>query len=182
MAAVALLPAIAYPYLLDKLPSREAITLALVPLIVGVFVLRLHAPDPIGDALEILQRPRPSFPIVIGEGQLYIELMAAADATTRSNLVYLKRPPGTGSRDPTNENELIRIAKLRPDYRVIEQKTFLDNNAIFYDLFRPNGSTDTTTPSLVQKGILRGPVDAKNGAILFWAARPTQDQQGGTVR
>jgi hypothetical protein len=57
MAAGALLPAIAVPYVLDKLPSGRAVALALVPLILGIFLFRAHAPDPIADALTMTYSP-----------------------------------------------------------------------------------------------------------------------------
>lgn len=178
MAAGALLPAIALPYVLNKVPSREIVALALVPLIVGILVLRSHLPDPIADALTILQKPRPPLPIVVGEGLLYIELVEAADPSTRSKLVYLKRPAGSLSPDPTNENQVIRLATFHPEYRVSEQKAFLDSNTSFYELCRPNMTTDTTTPALKEKGLLTGPLDAENGILLFRAEPPVENQQG----
>ena len=73
MVAGALLPAIAFPYVLEKLPSRRLVALGLVPLIVGILVVRSHAPDPIADTLAVLQEPTPAYPIVVGEGLLFIE-------------------------------------------------------------------------------------------------------------
>jgi hypothetical protein len=182
MVAGALLPAIAFPYLLDKLPSRRLVALALVPLIVGILIIRSHAPDPIADALTVLQKPRPSLPIVVGEGLLFIELMEAADPSTKSKLVYLKRPAGSSSPDPTNENQVIRLATFHPDYRISEQPAFLAGNVDFYELYRPNMSTDTTTPALIEKGILANPVDAEHGILLFRASSPTEVQQGAPNR
>jgi len=182
MAAGALLPAIAVPYLLDKLPSRRFVALALVPLIVGILILRSHAPDPVADALTVLQKPRPSFPIVVGEGRLYIELVEAADASTKSELVYLKRPAGSFSPDPTNENMVTRLATFHPEYWVSEQNAFLESNANFYALYRPGLSTDTTTPSLIEKGRLGGPLDAEHGILLFRASPPAETQQGDAKR
>jgi hypothetical protein len=174
MAVGALLPAIAAAYMLDKLSSRRFVASALVPLIVGILVLRSHAPDPVADVLTVLQKPRPSFPIVVGEGLLYIELTEAADANTKSELVYLKGPPGSFSPDPTNENLIARLATFHPEYRVSEQNAFLNSNANFYELYRPGRTTDTTTPSLVEKGRLGSPLDAERGILLFQASSPTE--------
>jgi len=182
MAAGALLPAIAAAYVLDKSPWRRRVALALIPAIVVILATRSHAADPIAEALAILQKPTPSLPIVVGEGLLFIELMEAADATTRSKLVYLKRPVGSFSPDPTNENEVIRLATFHPDYRVIERDAFLRGNASFYLLHRPNMSTDTTTPALIEKGLLGSPVDAENGVLLFRSPPSTKNQQGGDNR
>jgi hypothetical protein len=180
MAAGALLPAIAAPYMLDGLPSRRFVALALVPLIVGILILRSHAPDPVADVLTVLQKHRPAFPIVVGEGLLYIELMEAADPNTKPELVYLKRPAGSPSPDPTNENLVTRLATFHPEYRVSEQNAFLESNANFYELYRPGISTDTTTPSLIEKGRLGGPLDAERGILLFLPLPPPQAPQGAT--
>lgn len=182
MAAGALLPAIAAAAMLDRLPWRRFVALGLVPLIVGVLILRAHAPDRIANALAVLQKPGPPGPIVVGEGLLYIELMAAADAGTRSKLVYLKRPAGAFSPDPTNENEVIRLATFHPEYQVDERAAFLEANARFNVLYRPNESTDTTTPALLDQGLLGSPVTAEHGILLFRSSPPTPGQQGEAVR
>jgi hypothetical protein len=178
MAAGALLPAIAAAYMLDRLPPRRFVALALVPLIVGVLILRLQTPDHVAQALAVLQKPRPPAPVVVGEGLLYIELMEAADAGTRSRLVYLKRPAGSASPDPTNENEVTRLATFLPDYRVSEPSAFLRDNARFYLLARPDETTDTTTPALIEKGALGNLLDSEHGVLLFRSAPETDRQQG----
>jgi hypothetical protein len=178
MAAGALLPAIAAAYMLDRLPPRRFVALALVPLIVGVLILRLQTPDHVAQALEVLQKPRPPAPVVVGEGLLYIELMEAADAGTRSQLVYLKRPAGSVSPDPTNENEVTRLATFLPDYRISEPGAFLKDNARFYLLARPDETTDTTTPALIEKGALGSLLDSEHGVLLFRSAPETDRQQG----
>src|SRR6185437_15715013 len=148
MSAAALLPAVAGAYLLDKLPARRVVALALIPVIAGTLMNRLSVrpPDLIGDALTAVQRAKPPFPIVVGEGLLYIELMEAAEPATRARLVYLKRPEGAPSPDPTNENEVVRLATFLPDYRVSEQAAFLASTPIFYTLYRPHATVDATRP------------------------------------
>jgi hypothetical protein len=182
MVAGALLPAIAFPYVLDKLPSRRLVVLILVPLMAGVLLIRSYAPDPIADVLTVLQRPRPSFPIVVGEGQLFIELMEAADPSTRSKLVYLKRPVGSISPDPTNENQVIRLVTFHPDYWLSERNAFAECTFEFYELYRPYMSTDTTTPALIKEGILGSPLDAERGILLFRAVTPTGIQRSEARR
>ncbi len=182
MAAAALLPAIAVPYVLDKLTWRQVAPLALLPLAAGVLVLRAHAPDPVAAALAVLEQEKPSAPVVVGEGLLYIELMEAADAQTRSELVYLKRPAGSSSPDPTNENEVIRLASFHPEYRVSGETAFLEDHERFYLLSRPGMSTDTTTPALINSGKLGGPAYAKGGVILFRSVASEMMQANGSSR
>jgi hypothetical protein len=178
MVAGALLPAIAAPYLLNRLPARRIVALVLIPVLVVILIQRSRAPDYIGEVLTVLHKATPPLPIVVGEGLLYIELMEAADTSTRSRLVYLQRPQDSLSPDPTNENLVTRLAASHPDYRVSESKAFLKDYAGFYELYRPNGSTDTTTPALIEKGILASPVDAEHGVMLFRALPPAEIQQG----
>jgi hypothetical protein len=180
VSAAALLPAIAAAYLVDKLAARRVVTLALVPVIAGILLNRVvHTTDPTGDALAVAQRASRPFPIVVGEGLLYIQLMEAADPATRARLVYLKRPEGAVSPDPTNENEVLRLATFLPDYRVSEQTAFLDNTPDFYTLYRPNATTDTTTPSLIEAGIVGSPVYAERGILLLRASAARSERHGG---
>ena len=178
MVGAALLPAIAAPYLLNRSPVRRTVAIVLIPVLVVILIQRARAPDYIGEALTVLQKAAPPLPIVVGEGLLYVELMEAADPSTRSRLVYLLRQQGSVSPDPTNENLVTRMAAFHPDYRVSAPREFLKDNAAFYELYRPNGSTDTTTPALIEKGILGPPLDAENGIMLFRAVPAAKIQPG----
>jgi hypothetical protein len=178
MVGAALLPAIAAPYLLNRSPVRRTVAIVLIPVLVVILIQRARAPDYIGEALTVLRKAAPPLPIVVGEGLLYVELMEAADPSTRSRLVYLLRQQGSVSPDPTNENLVTRMAAFHPDYQVSAPREFLKDNAAFYELYRPNGSTDTTTPALIEKGILGPPLDAENGIMLFRAVPAAEIQPG----
>ncbi len=177
MSAAALLPAIAIATMLDKLAWRRAVAVTLVALIVAILVTRSHAPDRVADALAVLQKTKLADPVVVGEGLLYIELMQSADADTRSRLVYLKRPPGVASPDPTNENEVARLATFHPEYWVSSQRAFLADNAHFYVLTRPGISVDTTTPTLAELGLLGEPVDAGHDIVLYPSSSAAKTQK-----
>ena len=181
MAGAALLPAIVVPCLIDRLTWRRLASLAFVPLIVGVLLLRIWAPQPIADALAALDRAAQPLPIVIGEGLLYIELMEAAEPSTRSRLFYLTVPEGWLSPDPTNENEVVRLARLRPDYQVENQNIFLGTHKTFYVLARPQMSPDTTTPLLAERGLLGPPLDAGYGIQLFRSPAATNVQRNEII-
>ena len=175
MAAAALLPALAAAYMLGRLRWRRGVALVLVPLTAGIVAVRARAPDFVGDALASVQKVPSSDPIVVGEGLLYIELMQAADARTRARLYYLTRPAGIASPDPTNENEVVRLATFHPEYRVSAPAAFLKTHARFTVLSRPKLSVDTTTPSLFEHGLLGKPVDAGNGILLFPSSAAPRD-------
>lgn len=177
ITVAALFPAIATAYVLDKMELRRTIALVLIPLITGITLIQWRAPDHIADALALARSATRQVPIVVGEALLYIEVMQAADADTRANLVYLTRPEGVTSPDPTNENELIRLAPFHPEYRVSDQSAFLKSNPNFYVLQRPKKTTDTTSPSLAEAGMLRNIVGSKRGVLLVRASSPEIQQR-----
>jgi hypothetical protein len=170
MSEVALLSGIAVACMWSLLPARRLVALCLVPLLVVFNIHPPREPDPTQTALSSLDAARPPLPIVVGEGLLYIELMEAADPQTRSRLVYLLRPPGAISPDPTNENQVKRYVPFHADYKVSDQKTFLAANPDFYVVYRPNETVDTTTPSLMAQGLLGSPLTADRGVLIFGAA------------
>ena len=176
----ALLFAIGPAVMLNYLPSRRLVALLLLPLLLGTLISRAHTPNPIisvpiTNALRILQTPRPAGPVVVGEAMLYIELMEAADPETRSNLVYLRRPQDAPNPDPTDENLVISLATFHPEYRVYDPAAFLAQNRNFYLITLPGASIDTTTPSLVQHGLIGGLVNEQGDAELFRAASAVSD-------
>jgi hypothetical protein len=178
VAAGALLPAMFIPPIVDRLPWRQITGAALVPFVASVLVLRAHARDPIADVLAVLPHATPAAPIVVGEGRLYIELMGAAATATRSKLVYLLRPAGSFSPDPTNENEVIRLATFHPQFQLAKPDAFLKEHRFFYVLARPDASVDTTTPALLARGVLQNPMIAENG-ILLYRSSESDNQKGG---
>jgi hypothetical protein len=181
IATAALLPAILVPYMLDRSPWRRTASLALVPLIVAVLSTRAQPANGIADALAVLQKAEAPLPIVVGEGLLYIELMEAAEPSQRSRLVYLTRPAGSLSPDPTNENAVIRLAGMRPEYQVRDADAFLSAHGSFYVLARPNVSIDTTTPLLAERGLLEHPFVVDDDIELFRSRAPTRMQRSGAV-
>jgi hypothetical protein len=178
-SGVALLSGIAAAYIWSKLPTRHIVALGLVPLLAVSNFNRARSSDPVRDVLSSLEVPRMPMPVVVGEGQLYIELMEAADPQTRSQLVYLLRPPGSVSPDPSNENQVQRLASFHTDYRVSGQEAFLASNPDFYVIVRPAETTDTTTPSLIKKGLLGGLLTANGRVLIFRAGQPDATQPNG---
>ena len=176
MSAAALLPALALPWAVDRLPARNALVAVLVPLMALQLLHRSRGPDPLADTLAVLAQPGPTLPpglpIVVGEGLRYIELMYAAPPETRARLVYLKAPPGTVSPDPTNENEAVRMAALHPDYRVLDQAPFLAANPRFLVLAVVDATTDLTTASLVGRGLIDGVAAIRSNVVLLRGTSP----------
>ncbi len=170
MSSVSLLSAIAAGYIVDKLPVRRFLATGLVLVISAQLVHRAKKADPTQEALLVVHTLPPTLPIVVGEGLLYIELLEAADQAVRDRLTYLLKAPNTISPDPTNENIVKRVASIYPDYRVKEQDRFLAETPSFYVVTRQM-TTDTTTPSLIEKSLVGPPVTLAKGVLVFQAGR-----------
>ena len=167
----ALLIAIGPAFMLDRLPSRQIVALALLPLVLGTIIVRAHTPNPLisapfTDALTILNASRPPFPVVVSQGMLYVELVEAADAKTRSTLVYLRKPADAPNPDPTDERLVASLATFHPEYQVADPAEFLAKNPSFYVLYMPGASVDTTTPWLIKQGLITGLVNEEGNTLL----------------
>jgi len=60
-----------------------------------------------------------NMPVVTGDGQLYLELLAALPPAQNRRLAYLAGPTPDHSPDPTNEHEVLRLATIEPRIRVV---------------------------------------------------------------
>ena len=70
---------------------------------------------------------------------------------------------------------MISLATFHPEYRVYDPAAFLAQNRNFYLITLPGASIDTTTPSLVQHGLIGGLVNEQGDAELFRAASAVSD-------
>jgi hypothetical protein len=122
--------------------------------------------------LDLLPQAKQPWPIVIGEGLVYLELEEAAPANLRSRLVYVTQPRGTVSADPTNENQVLRYAKIRSDLKVVDADIFFRRNSRFY-ILHTNYSTDVLTNWLISKGLVHSVIAHVEDAWLFEAAAPS---------
>jgi hypothetical protein len=169
-SAASLFPGVLYGCAMRRTPYRNWIACLLAPLVAGSLLMRqedfnsgLLAP---AQSVLAATAEKP-LPIVVGDGLLFIELMEGADARTRSQLVFLLSPPETISSDPTNENQVKRLAVIHREYHVREQSAFLSETPCFYELFRSSSGSDATTASLMRQGLLQAPLLEEGGVLLF---------------
>jgi hypothetical protein len=120
--------------------------------------------DPMPNVIRMISA-HDDLPFVVAEGQVYIELMEASKDQGR-RLVFLKRAKGTTSIDPTNENEIVRLASIHPEYRVESYEDFTSTTRTFY-LLCGFGTTDTTTPTLLAENWNGSIVNKFGRAALF---------------
>jgi hypothetical protein len=150
------------------------VAVGVVLLIAAQLIQRSTKYDSIQTALAVVEGRGSHLPIVIGEGLLFAELMHAANPTTRSQLVYLLTPKELVSPDTTNENIVKRLAVIRPEYKVRDPAQFTAENGAFYLVARPQMSTDTTTRSLLGKGLIGALIAEKEGVLVFKAGEATR--------
>jgi hypothetical protein len=111
------------------------------------------------------------YPIVLGEGRLYFELMEALPKDMKSRLVYVDTPPGAENPDPTNEHLVDRWHLIRPDLTVMRAPDFFAQNPHFY-LFHTASSTDVITTWLRKRHLIDKLVAMEGDAVLFEAEAP----------
>ncbi len=167
VSAAALAPGLALALALGRLQAGKATALVLAPLTMLVLLSRADGRDDIGAPLTLVAGRPAAEKIVIGEGKLFIELWEAADVANRARLVFLARPRDQQSMDPTNENQVLRLAGLYADMNVEPLDAFLAQNQPFALLYRAGASNDDTYPALARKCLI-GPVEAMaEGAALY---------------
>ena len=100
--------------------------------------------------LMLLEKASGDQPIVVGEGQLYIQLEELAPDDLRRRLVFLTMP-GAPSSDPTNAHQVERWAPLRPDLTVTTLDSFVASHSSFY-LFSSAEEKDIVTRHFIRTG------------------------------
>jgi hypothetical protein len=127
------------------------VLIVLVPELVHKF----KAADRVALVVDELKAAPVGPPIVVGEAMLYMELKEAERSGAAARpLVYLSRPAGAGTPDPTNENILLRFAPITSTYRIEPYADFLKAAPRFDLIHRDEMSTDTTTPLLSDAGLI----------------------------
>lgn len=118
---ITLLPGLAMATIIAASPRAALVALIVVPFIevalIGQITDHDQAPA-IVSALEILNRSPDRTPVLMGDGLLYIGTVAAAPAHVRARLRYLAGPTDQPTPDPTNQNEVLRLATLDGQFRV----------------------------------------------------------------
>jgi len=169
IVGVALLPALGLPYILRDLKPAPLIAILLVPLITLNLVEQALWQDwaaPSGEMTLILRAPPAPVPIVIDQGQHYIELVEALPPAVAARCLFVTTSPGIARPDPTNENQVHRLAGLLPGYRVETAPAFLAAHRTFF-MLTGDGVAGTGGASLRAAGAVLTPVARSGGATLY---------------
>jgi hypothetical protein len=174
IAGVALLPALGLPYALRDLKPAALIAAILVPLIAETAVaaaLRQDWAAPSGELTLLAHAPATPAPIVIDQGQHYIELMETLPPAVAARCVFVTTSPGIVRPDPTNENQVRRLARLLPGYHVQTAPAFLAAHPKFFVL-SGDGVAGTGRASLSAAGAVITPVARSGDATLYLGRAP----------
>lgn len=178
--------AVLFSYVVDHL---SALRVAIIPLllvssgltVIGSGQIGFEVPSLDGfpysggaemDSLAFL-KTNDTYPIVIGEGLQYFQLEEAAPAALKSRLVYVTSPVDVKSPDPTNENQVKRWKRIRPDLQIVSAAVFFSQNPEFY-ILHTGSSTDVLTNWLLTHGLIRRIVAQSGDAWLFEATAPNK--------
>lgn len=165
---------------LDRLPFRRAVGVALCALLSILPLLRGPTPDRVAEVLAALRTEAGTGPVVVSDGNLFMELMEGAEPAVRARLVHLARPPAVRDGDMSAEHQLQRLrASFRPDLPVLEPYGFMAAHPVFTQVCRPAQPTDAFCSWLVSRGWAQGVIAAGPQATIL-TVRPTLE--GGAAR
>jgi len=165
--------AILFVLAIARTPYRAAVAYPLLILLCILPLMRGAPGDLSAAAAQLLKAHPARGPIVIGDGNFFMEMMEAADSDTRTRLVYLRRPAGVVDGDTSAQNQLMRLKNsFRPDLPVRDFDAFVRENRSFDLLARPGKATDALSAWLVDKGWIVGAAAIRPTIALLQARAP----------
>ena len=99
---------------------------------------------------DILAR-HPGQPMLVGDGDLYIELIDFLEPLDAGRVRYLASPRDAANPDPTNEHELQRLASIDSRYHVVPFEQAVASPAGF-EFLRTTNEADVAFPELLRRG------------------------------
>ena len=142
---------------IHRAPYRTAVAYALIVLLCLMPFTRGLPPDFARAAKQILAQHPTTGPIVVGDADLFIELLEAADSETRARIVHLTRPAGVVDGNTASENQIMRLkASFRPDLPIFDFAAFTGERRDFVMLARPGWRNDALADYFVAKGWVSG--------------------------
>jgi hypothetical protein len=174
ISGVALLPALAVPYALRDLRPARLIACLLVPAIAWSMVAEAAGRDwaaPTDEMMLVARAPPAPRLIVIDQGQEYIQLVEALPPALRARCVFVLTAPGIARPDPTNENQVRRLAGFLPHYQLWSVPALLAAAPSFLLIFRPD-QPGSALASLRAAGARFTPLARAGGETLYLGRAP----------
>ncbi|MFT4098714.1 MAG: hypothetical protein QM651_16465 [Rhodoblastus sp.] len=138
-------------------PYRNFVGYSLLGLLCVLPLLRGGPGDLSAAGARLLKAHPSDGPIVIGDGNFFMEMMDAAEPEIRARLVYLRRPSGVKDGDTSSESQLLRLkSAVRTDLPVRDFDSFVADHRAFTVLARPGNATDALSAWFVERGWVSG--------------------------
>ena len=153
---------------LKKVPYERSAGIALLAVLCVLPLFRAPPKDWTAPALDVLHHSQTSGPIVVSDGDLFLELMEGAEPALRSRFVFLRSPKGVAVGDNSGEHQVERLFRsFRPDLPVIDATAYIAQHPTFLDVGRPGRPTDDLSAWFIAQGWVRGVIGMKSGVALF---------------
>jgi len=142
---------------IHRAPYRTQIAYALLALLCIMPLVRSLPPDFARSSKQLLAKHPTTGPLVVGDADLFIELLESADPVVRARIVYLRRPAGVSDGNTASENQILRLkASYKPDLPIVAFDTFTRENREFTVLARPGWRNDALSDYFIAKGWVAG--------------------------
>jgi len=153
---------------LRKVPYQSSVGVILLAVLCILPLFRASPKDWSAPALDLLHHSQTAGPIVVSDGDLFLELTESSEPALRSRLVYLRSPDGLGGGDSSGEHQVERLFRsFRSDLPVQDVDAFIAQHPTFVDVGRPGRPTDDLSAWFMAKGWISGVIGMKSGVALF---------------
>jgi hypothetical protein len=122
------------------------------------------------NALRILHDRINGAPVFVGDGLLYIELVGALSPAESARMCFISGPADAVSPDPTNANEVLRLATFDNRFRTCPFDQVLRSNDGFYLLRTNPTTTDMAFPALARLDVGLTLIEDRGAAQLYFVA------------
>ena len=142
---------------IHRTPYRNVVAYTLLALLCIMPLARSLPPDFARSSKQLLAKHPTTGPLIVGDADLFIELLESADAAMRARIVYLRRPAGVSDGNTASENQILRLkASYKPDLPIVPFDGFTRENREFTLLARPGWRNDALSDYFIAKGWIAG--------------------------
>lgn len=155
-----LLPALVVAVALSRIEGARIAALLILPVLLVALLWQAkdseRAPATLAAIRLVRQNPQ-AMPVLVGSGLLYIELIGALSPAEQQRIVFVTGPRGVERPDPTNENEVLRLAGFDRRYHVVRFEQAIAPGRPAYILRTFPGASDIAFDAALDRGLI-GPL------------------------
>lgn len=171
-----LLPGLVVAVALSAIDRRQAAALLIVPAVLVALLWQVkdddRAPATLA-AIRLVRDDPQAAPVLVGSGLLYIELIGALTPAERQRILFVTGPSGVARADPTNENEVLRLAGFDPRFRAIDFERAMIPGRSAYILRTIPAASDMAFDAAVRRGLI-GPLVRETGPAQLYRIETRQ--------